>query len=309
MIPLTKISGGGMITRRLILAFFLIPFLLGLLQYIAHEAGIWTRPILQALTLYLAISFFLVLTWITARKIDNLEEDLKRSIINLKQLERLREEWISIVAHDLRQPINVIGMAANILNDLKDKVTKDEAETIRIISTNALKLNRLINDLLNASQIEARRLSIERRKTDLVSLLKKTVTLFEKQVPERQISLQTPKETPCLAHIDPDRIEQVLDNLFSNAVKYSDQATPIEITLTHLPNEFQIAVSNHGKEIDKDQIPNIFTRFYRAPGSSLLANGIGLGLYIAKGLVEAHGGKIWVQSIPGNTTFTFALPI
>lgn len=230
------------------------------------------------------------------------------NIARTKELERLKEEWTSIVVHDLRQPVSVIAMAAHLLKDDPKSRSEDESETIEIIIANASKLNHMIQDLLDASKIETHRLDIHPTKTDLTPLLEKIVSSLKKTAPGRDVRVAVPRQ-PCFISIDTMRLEQIVGNLFSNAVKYSFKSTPIEIRLECRHSDFRISVSNFGKGIAKKRIPHLFQRFYRAPETSKIATGTGLGLYICKELVEAHGGRIWAQSHPrGKTTFTFSLP-
>jgi signal transduction histidine kinase len=231
-----------------------------------------------------------------------------QDISAIKELQRLREEWLSIVAHDLRQPINVISGLADLIALDKDSLPPETSRQVDMIASNVATLERMIHDLLDASRIEARQLSVEKKPADLGDIVKTTGETFRRTSPDHKLRIRIPAE-PCPVFIDSQRIEQVLSNLLSNAAKYSDKDTEIELELESRDHEVWISVSNYGIGLTAEQIQNLFQRYYRTPTSGQLAAGIGLGLYIAQGLVEAHSGKIWAESAPGRkTTFTFSLP-
>jgi PAS domain S-box-containing protein len=228
----------------------------------------------------------------------------------LKELERLREEWTSVIAHDLRQPVAVIAGYADLLARQAEQYPPSVKTRVEHILTSARQLNRMISDLLDVSRIEARRLVLECKLVDLPALVHDVVERTAEITRGHPVRVDVKCEIPLL-EIDPIRIEQVLTNLLSNAAKYSYPGTPIELTLECRDREIDTSVTNRGPGISQEELPRLFTRFYRTPEARAAhVAGLGLGLYITKGLVEAHGGRIWVQSVPGQTTtFTFTLPI
>lgn len=232
-----------------------------------------------------------------------------RDISPLKALERQREEWTSVVAHDLRQPVSVIALALDALrNDLPEGPPAEQEEPLQWIDTSVSNLRRMIEDLLDASRIEARQLRLERQPVDLAKQVQACVKRMEGQARGRTLRITAPEEAQTLG--DPLRIDQVLTNLLSNAVKYGAPQTPIDVELLQQEDELRVSVSNEGPGIPPEELPQLFRRFHRTPGSHKQATGIGLGLYICKGLVEAHGGQLWANSTPGHrTTFSFSLPV
>ncbi|HEX9285094.1 MAG TPA: ATP-binding protein, partial [Nitrospirales bacterium] len=171
------------------------------------------------------------------------------------------------------------------------------------------RLDRMISDLLDVSRLGAGRLAIERVYVDVAALLQRVVEQFARDG-EHTIELEV-KEDLTAVHADPERLEQVLANLISNALKYREPDTPILVTASERSGEIEIAVTNTGAGISAEEVPALFTRFYRA-GSATSSGvpGLGLGLYIAKELVHAHGGRVWAESVPGEeTTFRFTLPM
>jgi PAS domain S-box-containing protein len=229
-------------------------------------------------------------------------------ITHIKELERLREEWTSIVAHDLRQPIGVISMASEILPDLRDGERDERREMVHRIQSASHTLIRMVDDLMDMSLMEAHRLRLERKWIDPEVLVHETVkALPELDGARVKTHVNGPSAPAC---VDPMRIEQVLGNLLSNAVKYGDPSAAIDVRLDRTDGEVEIAVTNYGKGIEPGEVPHLFDRFVRskrAEGSDV--KGLGLGLYISKGIVEAHGGRMWADSIPGKTTtFHVTLP-
>jgi PAS domain S-box-containing protein len=234
-----------------------------------------------------------------------------QDITVLKTLEREREEWISIVTHDLRQPVTIIlGYAGLLANKLAQHATPDERKAIEYILTSTQNLNKMIADLLDVSRIETRRLTIERRTIDLVQLVRDVVGRTAALLEHHPVRLDVRGEVPPV-EADPARIEQVLGNLLSNAAKYGLPDSEIQVVVQSPTDAVEVAVTNRGAGISADDLPRLFSRFQRTrQAMAQQIPGLGLGLYISKGLVEAHGGHIWVESIPNAlTTFHFTLPL
>ena len=229
-------------------------------------------------------------------------------ITHIKELERLREEWTSIVAHDLRQPIGVISMASEVLPELNEGERDEHQEMVGRIQSASRTLIRMVDDLMDMSLLEAHRLKLERKWIDPEVLVHETLkTLPELDGARVKTHVNGPSASAC---VDPMRIEQVLGNLLSNAVKYGDPSAAIDVRLDRTDGEVEIAVTNYGKGIAPGELPHLFDRFVRSKatqGSGV--KGLGLGLYISKAIVEAHGGRMWADSIPGKTTtFHLTLP-
>jgi signal transduction histidine kinase len=233
-----------------------------------------------------------------------------QDISTRKELERLREEWSSAVAHDLRQPVGIISVGAGLLATQLDRGQLDEARTVLgRIRQSTERLNRMITDLLDVSRIGAGRLVIERTETDLVPWLDDAVGRLAMLAPRNPVRLRTELHR-AVASIDPMRIEQVLGNLISNAAKYGEPGADVTIRLAAAGVHFEVGVTSRGLGILPTELPMLFHRFSRTDAARKgAAPGLGLGLYICKGLVEAHGGTIRVTSEPGvETTFTFTIP-
>lgn len=228
----------------------------------------------------------------------------------LKDFEQRREEWISVIAHDLRQPVTVIDGYASMLSRSADQPADRTRLWIGRIRQSATRLQRMIGDLLDVSRIEARRFELIRKEIDLVQLAREVSDQVMAAAPDHPIRLET-DERQLLLVADAARLEQVLMNLLSNAVKYGYPNTEVRVSVARVAGEARVSVSNWGDGIAPDELPTLFARFKRThQAQEKQVRGIGLGLYIAKGLVEAHGGRIWAESTPGQTTvFHFTLPV
>lgn len=233
-------------------------------------------------------------------------------ITRIRELERLREEWTSIVAHDLRQPVTVISGYASILDrEVKRKALPEQtARMIEHIIVSTQSLNRMVDDLLDVSRIESGRLEIERCPVEMPRLVRGVVERMAAVTGDHPLYLRVHGEIPRV-RVDPSRIEQVLTNLLSNAAKYSFPRSEIDVDVQRRGPEVEVAVTNRGPGIPESEMPHLFTRFYRARGARREGvPGLGLGLYISRGIVVAHGGRIWATSIPNQTTtFFFTVPV
>jgi PAS domain S-box-containing protein len=225
-----------------------------------------------------------------------------------KELERLRQEWTSIVAHDLHQPVAAIRLYAQLLHGVAADVpaAREPVEKILAIATG---LHRMIRDLHDLSLAELGELPLRRRPIALGDLARAAVERTALEAKGRFLDLYVRGDLPpTLA--DPDRIGQVLDNLLSNAVKYGAPGTPITVTVEGREGHLAVAVHNHGPGLAAEDLPRLFQRFQRGASAAHVAQGAGLGLHIARALVEAHGGHLGVESVPGATTsFRFTLPV
>lgn len=228
-----------------------------------------------------------------------------QDITPLKEVERLREEWNAVIAHDLRQPVNVIQLAATLLEECAEQ-EQDRRVAARIVAATR-NLDVMIGDLLELSRLEASRLDLRKETVDLAVLARALIERSASLDSGHPLRLEVKGATEV--SVDPSRIEQVLGNLLSNAAKYGQPGAEILVSVEGHPSAVEVSVTNHGPGIPPDELPRLFTRFYRARAARQgSVRGIGLGLYLCKGLIQAHGGTISVQSRPGETTtFRFTL--
>ena len=228
-----------------------------------------------------------------------------------KELERMREEWTSVIAHDLRQPVTAImGYAGLLVQKIPSSGRTEETKAVNHILTASRNLNVMISDLLDVSRIEARRLRLQRRIVRLDRVIQAAVERAAVITGGHTLRVVVNGELPPV-EVDPARIEQVLSNLLSNAAKYGFPDSDIVVTLERSNGEAEVSVTNQGPGISSEEMPRLFSRFYRTKGAQGGGvTGLGLGLYISKGLIEAHGGRIWVESVPDQTTtFSFTVSL
>jgi len=227
---------------------------------------------------------------------------------NLERAEKLRRNMVADVAHELRTPLsNVRGY----LEAIHDRVIKPDADTIRSLDEEAMLLSRLVDDLQELSLAEAGELKLVRQPESVAELIKQTADMVQAQLAAKEVSvsIDLPAKLPP-ANIDARRISQVLRNLLENAVTHTRKGDAITVTARAQDNYVEVAVSDTGEGIPAEDLPNIFERFYRVDKSrARTTGGSGLGLTIAKRLVEAHGGKIEVLSEMGKgSRFSFTVP-
>lgn len=230
---------------------------------------------------------------------------IERDISRLRRLEREREEWSAVVAHDLRQPAAAIRLSAESL--ARSEATPARQRMIDRIRSAGDRLERMIGDLLDVSRIESGRLGVNAESADLRPLVADVVALTPGVQGRCRVDVDAGAER---ARVDGERFVQVLSNLLSNASKYGDPNGPVGVHLEPVDGMVRVTVTNEGPGISPDDIPKLFSRFARTrTAQSGGVPGLGLGLYICRGIVEAHGGRLWVESVPGERTdFRFTLP-
>ena len=235
-----------------------------------------------------------------------------QDISPLEELERLKSEFLGIVSHELRTPLTAIkGSTATVLGSPHPLDEREIGEFFHIIDEQADKMRDLINNLLDVTRIEAGELSISLSPFDLREALEEAKSMFTLNGGYQNVSIET-KPGPTLVDADRRRIVQVLNNLLSNAGRYSPETTAISVEVEAGSDRVTVHVSDEGRGIGPANLPHVFRKYYQAGGEP--ENGLsgnGLGLTICKGIVEAHGGRIWATS-PGEgrgTTFSFTLPV
>jgi len=229
----------------------------------------------------------------------------------LDQVESMRRQLIGDVSHELRTPLTAIKGS---MEGLMDGVLPANAETFQQIHAEADRLNRLVDDLQELSRVEAHAYMLDVRLLDVSSLVQTVTNRLAPQAESKRISLDFelhPDLQPVLA--DEDRIIQVLANLTGNALQYMPDGGKVTIKAKQINNEVQISIKDTGVGIPPEHLSHIFDRFYRADKSRSrqAGGGSGIGLTIARALVEAHSGRIWVESDGEGqgSTFSFTLPI
>ncbi|MFH1536986.1 MAG: ATP-binding protein [Patescibacteria group bacterium] len=231
-----------------------------------------------------------------------------------KEVEKMRKDFTSMMVHELRSPLDGIKSMSEVMEG--DKFRQDKKsydQFVQMINKDSRSMLTLVNDLLDAAKIESGKFEIQKEKTDLKDVINKRIEFFLIQAKEKQIKLKTEFDNnlPNIIEIDSTRIGQVLNNLLSNALKYTGLRGTIKIVVKNEEKTVRVSIIDSGVGIskeDQEKLFNKFKQFKQAAESE--KKGTGLGLVIAKGIVEAHGGKISVASKEGEgSTFSFTLPI
>jgi signal transduction histidine kinase/tetratricopeptide (TPR) repeat protein len=229
----------------------------------------------------------------------------------LRRLDQFKTELVAITAHDLRTPLTIIVGFAQTLTDLGDRLGPEEqAKLLQRIISNTRRLSEFVENLLQFARIESGELEVAHDPVDLGELVRRTVGELATHETEREFRVHVADDVPIVLADEP-RQWQVLMNLLSNAAKHSTPGAPITVAVTRRDDVVEIAVSDEGEGIPPAELPKLFGKFSRIDSAAAKqAMGTGLGLYICRSLVEAHGGTIDVASELGvGTTFTYGVPI
>ena len=244
------------------------------------------------------------------------DERLVNIIANVRDMTRLREAddlkntFISVISHELKTPVALIkGYAGTLRREDARWDQKTVRDSAAIIEEEADRLTQLIDNLLDASRLQAGALQLNRGDVALDQLARHIVKKFRVEAAPHPLTLDFPPDFPTVS-ADATRLEQVLSNLINNAIKYSPAHTAITIAGRVTPRDVIVTVTDHGLGIPLEEQARIFERFYRVEDAlTRRTQGSGLGLYLAKAIIEAQRGRIWVTSAPGQgSTFAFALP-
>jgi PAS domain S-box-containing protein len=225
-----------------------------------------------------------------------------------EQATRARDEILAVVAHDLRNPLNTVTMAIGLMLETTPIERTQERRQQEIVHRAADRMNRMIQDLLDVKRMETGHLTIDLKPESAAVLVNDTIEMLRPLAAGSSIAMEAnvADDLPTVL-ADAARIHQVLSNLVGNAVKFTPRQGRITVSADRIEGEVRFAVIDTGPGIPPEQVPHIFGRFWQAKSSD--RRGIGLGLAIAKGIVEAHQGRIWVESQVGlGSTFYFTLP-
>ena len=228
----------------------------------------------------------------------------------LRELEEQREDILRAISHDLRNPLSaVLGRAQLLGRRLESAGLDRERLDVEAIATSARRMNAMIQDLVEAARLESGQLRLNLQAVDLRPFIFELLRRLEPAMETGRIRVQVPERLPPV-YADPDRLERILSNLLSNALKYSPPSTEVTVVGQQRAGEIVTSVSDRGPGIPPEDIPRLFQRYGRTAAGRARPDGLGLGLYIVRKLVEAHGGRIWVESQVGvGSTFSFSLPV
>ena len=255
------------------------------------------------------------------QRIDEATAELKERYEQLKELDRTKSQFLSMASHELKTPITAmsgflqVGLR-RIRRLLEDDSTEEQIRTgmrgvldqLDVVYRQTGKLARLIDELLDVSRIQTGRIEFRYGDVDVGELAQEVVTRIQLTTATHEISVKNGETGQIVA--DRDHLEQVLNNLLTNAIKYSPGGGPIAVEVARVDEGVRIAVSDRGIGVPEKELDAIFGLFYRSPDRAARdAAGMGLGLYISREIVARHGGRIWVESVPSQgSTFYVLLP-
>ena len=226
---------------------------------------------------------------------------IAQDISERKRIEATQRDFLAMISHDLRSPLAVIRASAQLLH----RRGEYREATVETIMAYADRMARLIDDLSDVVRLDEGRIPLQREPLDLVALARECAAAAEKQSEHHSVRVEAPDAAIC-GDWDRVRLSQVVENLLGNALKHGAEEGEIVVQVEERGDEALLSVRDSGPGIDAQHVPHLFERFYQANARS---SGLGLGLYISRILVEAHGGRIWAESRPGQgSNFTIALP-
>jgi signal transduction histidine kinase len=231
-------------------------------------------------------------------------------MMKLTQKEEEKQNMISMLAHDMKNPAMVArGFASRLLAGKSGSLTEKQEGHIRLVKNELERLERLLLDFLEMSRLESKKCTLNPRPVDLTANIKKHIEAASLEAKKKKIDifLDCPYETVPPVNADESQLDRVVRNLLANAINYTDSGGAITIKIEVKNKSLLVQVKDTGRGIPKEHIKHIFKPFHRVANDT---RGSGLGLPVVKSLVKAHGGKIWVESVPGQgSTFSFTIPL
>ena len=231
----------------------------------------------------------------------------------LQRAVRARDETVGMVAHDLRNPVSAVKMlsSALILRETTERLSDEAKEQLHLIRDAAQQMDRLIQDLLDITRVEMGRLALNPQPMTTIALLEGALGTLRPLVEDAGLELKT--EVPATlpnVNADPERVGQVLSNLVGNAIKVTEPGGVITVSAAEHGDEVEIMVRDTGTGIARERLSHLFDRYWQSSASTIRSRGAGLGLPIARGIVIAHEGRMWVESEVGvGSAFYFTLPV
>ncbi|MCX5787434.1 MAG: ATP-binding protein [Elusimicrobia bacterium] len=244
-----------------------------------------------------------------------LQRDFNKMTLKLGEVERLKEEFLAKITHDLRSPLSAIsGYIEIVQSGWKGPVTEGQKECLDVATSSVAYLAELINNILDVTKLEAGRMEFERGRLELAPLIEAVVRLLRVKAQEYKVRLSfEPAGEPPEVEADEEALRRVLINFVSNALKFTPEGGSVVVRTRREDGRAVVSVSDTGIGIPADKLDRMFTKFSQIRGkiqAPRAVHGTGLGLVVCKEVVEAHGGKVWVESEEGKgSTFSFSLPV
>ncbi len=238
-----------------------------------------------------------------------LYEREREQVARLRRLDELQEAFVSSVSHELRTPLTCVRTSVDLLRATSTRLSEEQGELVSTIGHHVTRLEGLVSDLLEITKLDAGQITLAKQPTDLRQIASRIVEALRPLTDrkDQNVRLHWP-ETMSLVEVDRRRIEQALTNILSNAIKFTPKQGQIDLHMVETPDSLEVCVADNGPGIPKEDLTRIFERFYVVTDGRGLS-GVGLGLYIARQMIELHGGRIWVKSRLGKgSTFCFVVP-
>ena len=234
-----------------------------------------------------------------------LEEALVQRNAELEQARSKREQFTATVCHELKNIVNAVGLQAQVLKARRNP--PEIRERAAVIVAESKHLGRLVEDMRDAQAIETQQFSLSPKACDIAAIVRQSTETYQLASVEHELQVQVPDQ-PLLGHWDAQRLGQVIDNLLSNAIKYSPAGGQICVAVSRAGAEVTVTVTDRGLGMSPQQLARVFEPYARVHAEEI--GGVGLGLFIARGIIEAHGGTITATSSPSaGTTFAVRVPI
>lgn len=248
------------------------------------------------------------ITDITEQK--QFESELQKANQNLKSAVHARDEMVGMISHELKNPLTALQTGMSLIQRMlpQEAGVQGVRELVEKLMTAIHRMNQLISDLLDVTRLEASALRLTAHPCSFSLIVKEVINAQLALSIEKRVQIESNIQPDLEVFCDPDRIAQVLTNLLNNSLKFTAAGGSVSIATEKVGDRVEIKLADTGKGISKEHLPHVFDRFWQAKETA--HQGTGLGLAIAKGIVEAHNGKIWVESEIGiGTTFHFTLPV
>lgn len=227
-----------------------------------------------------------------------------------RENEQKKDELIVYLAHDIKTPLTSMIGYLSLLSEIKDMPQEQRNRYIGIALDKSYRLEYLINELFDVARFNSEKIVLEKEEINLNLMLEQIADDFYPTLKEMNKKINFTSDEKTILYADPDKLSRVFNNLIKNAVNYSKENTDIDISILNKENQATVKITNKGKQIPKEKLDKIFEKFYRLDSSrTSKTGGRGLGLAIAKEIVELHGGRIYAESDMKETTFSVILPI
>jgi signal transduction histidine kinase len=278
-------------------------------QLLFSWKGIWIRESQPLVGIFLG--YYLVVPYRLIREYKQ-RWDYQRKNELLLQVEELKTNFVSLVTHDLKTPVaRIQGLAEVLMRKARERLLDRDLETLHHIIASTDELNRFITSILELNKVESNRLQLRFESKDINMLMERAVESFKPSAKAKKIALQSNLEPLFPIRIDVELVSKIINNLIDNALKYSPEGSVVSIESREVHDQWvEISVSDQGIGMSEEELKQLFTRFYRAKNDTTVRSpGTGLGLYLTKYFVEAHYGRVEVESVPGQgSRFKILLP-